>query len=1527
MDQTNDTTISDLFDLAKQNKIDIANLHAVLDKILSSNPDQKTVHDFLECFHLPAVNRIIVEDDATDYWCDKITGLIEKYQYHVGHLIKQRVSHYDKKSLFISIVGDSVKSISYSKVWHDLVQIGRALEMLPNEEKDPIIGLLSNNQYKSAILDLSCLSFGFRIVPIPLNATAEHLFHILNEAEITHLFIGGEKGVLLWNKISNELDISVIDLNEINTLKGNVISWETFQDLSDKNENADMDHLLNNQDMNWPITIMYTSGSTDQPKGVIFNQVNLMSKRFARAIALPSFSSSDIFLCYLPLFHTFGRYFELLGSIFWGATYAFAESPAFNSLLKDFQLVRPSIFISIPKRWVQLYEYLEGKIELDSASDRIIHQRLSDITGGQLQWGLSAAGYLDPDIFKFFQQHGIQLLSGYGMTEATGGITMTQPGKYIENSVGISLPGIYLKLADDGELLMQGSYVSNGFYKNDDSKSFRDGWFHSGDIFEKKDNHYFIVDRKKDIYKNTRGQTIAPQKIENLFQDFDSVKSVFLIGDQREFNTVLIYPDNNNIPLDHNNLNSQNIREFFSAMLVSVNSFLSPFERIVNFAVIDRDFSIDKGDLTQKGTFNRKNILKKFSDIIEPMYARDYVSLYSGTKEIRFPNWLVREKGTVKTNLRWDGNKISIEGQDQTLRIKWNGSDLIVGEFSYYIDSQILDLQSFANSPNLWLGNNEFTLFASEAIFRIKDPDSNSDIRIRILPDSFALSKTHKVNNDNNTNLIEQIHHTIRSYLSNDQIFYDSLKDILNRDTIEWSDVILDTLLQYQEHPDPHFRLKMLDAIAPILSGEFFVGLLEKTFHYFREKSTEKGLPFDISRLTGSQYRSLIDTLKNAHEKVDDLDRPDSEFFQTVLYIISDYGVIHPTQFIWGRSELVWWQLSDAPKPISSAAQKAYYNLINGFRTWIGPNTSITVDRETGDEYSWEDVISFDDNVRTRHQKVLLEAIGQTALIREAIFIFSSNCLIQLADIPQNGVWITHLGTKHGKSVFRVLIQTLTLGTHNIVINLNEDLDRNFIEDEIRWLILMGSGFSDNQLVENFGGYWPEHQLYTEEYIPGETLIQYLERNKTEIMKETALDRWQMRWLHFIWNGIQAYLEFWSRTNFKLGIQPPIPDNLIIPQHDYTTGTRLISISGRQLTKSVGEYFLDLFTLFIAKTESQFPGLKHMADWEMIFTATLQAAKVKRGILLLEELEKDLNNRRLKKQFREIGLTKNRIINYIKEFNNLGVLTKPVIFAALRYERWLNLNPGATYQARASILKELYHDYDLNILLEEYPETRVRFFMMTCFKDSAPELKNSFQSIIQEMRRKELSPWNLEDRIEDIQKMISLTEEEKYFLARMLFPHVDPADYVELVNTVKGNDEKLNLVYRTEGGDGQLYHIRPPFLPKEVAYFHSLMAKENLSGTFRHSHEFLLIFNSRNRLVGGLYWDTPNQARIHLEWIIIRKRYRQLQLSKRLMTEFYHRMKQRGSQIITVGFYLESFFYKQGFKIDREYGGLVKKLN
>ena len=277
-------------------------------------------------------------------------------------------------------------------------------------------------------------------------------------------------------------------------------------------------------------TVMYTSGTTDDPKGIVFTQENIISKRFARALALPSFCSNDIFLCFLPLYHTFGRYFELLGSIFWGATYAFAESPYFTSLLKDFQISKPSIFISVPKRWIQLMDHANS-ISLTDDNNEKNSNGISSITGGNLKFGLSAAGYLDPDVFHFFQDNNINLMSGYGMTESTGGITMTPPDDYQPDSVGRPLPGIDTKIAEDGELLIRGSYVSSYYFSKTNNSTLKNGWFHTGDIFKEKNGHLYIIDRKKEIYKNTRGQTISPQKIENMFQDFESVKSVFLVGD------------------------------------------------------------------------------------------------------------------------------------------------------------------------------------------------------------------------------------------------------------------------------------------------------------------------------------------------------------------------------------------------------------------------------------------------------------------------------------------------------------------------------------------------------------------------------------------------------------------------------------------------------------------------------------------------------------------------------------------------------------------------------------------------------------------------------------------------------------------------------------------------------------------------------------------------------------------------------------------------------------------------------------
>ena len=212
------------------------------------------------------------------------------------------------------------------------------------------------------------------------------------------------------------------------------------------------------------------------------------------------------------------------------------------------------------------------------------------------------------------------------MTEATGGITMTPPNDYQPDSVGKSLPGIDIKLADDGELLIKGSYVSSYYFSKRNSSTLTKGWFHTGDIFREKNGHLYIVDRKKEIYKNTRGQTISPQKIENMFQDFDGISLAFLVGDGLEFNTLLVYPDYESLPIEFSKENIISIREYYSSLVQSVNSFLAPFERVINFAIIKRNFIKDE-ELTQKGTFKRKIIIKNFEEIISPMYQKNYVTL------------------------------------------------------------------------------------------------------------------------------------------------------------------------------------------------------------------------------------------------------------------------------------------------------------------------------------------------------------------------------------------------------------------------------------------------------------------------------------------------------------------------------------------------------------------------------------------------------------------------------------------------------------------------------------------------------------------------------------------------------------------------------------------------------------------------------------------------------------------------------------------------------------------------------------
>ena len=692
-----------------------------LASILSPSEEKivSITHNYLNLFRNSSFLQKIYDERR---WDNLIHTLIVQSNYTFDVLFNQRVNQYKKKNLFRIIKDGYTIDYNWQKT-SDIVSSYRSSIdhiLFEIESENKIIAFLLENSLDMVMLDLACLTSGIINAMIPANSVSEHISYILNQTKAPILFADDEKQLAKIRSIKKETPF----LKTVVMLQGNaaedwVISFEEFKAMaSDHNIKTDVqikpDSLA---------TLMYTSGTTGEPKGIMFSHTNIVYKRFCRAMAIPGISDADRYLAFLPLYHTFGRWLEMTGAIFWGAEYCFMENPSVETMIENMRLVKPSIFISIPKKWIQLYEYITARIDVEVDDDEKIKDAVVSATGGNLKWGLSAAGFLPPDIFRFLQRYGVELMSGFGMTEATGGITMTPPFQYRENSLGKALPGIEIKLGEDGEILIRGPYVMQNYYDQKLEETFDvDGWLATGDVMRMdKDGFIEIIDRKKEIYKNVKGETIAPQKIENLFRDFEFVKQVFLAGDHRPFNTVLIFPDLESGHSPLKNMDDQQRQEYFSTVIVSVNNFLAPFERILDFRIITRAFDDANGELTPKGTYKRRVIEKNFEALIQSMYQKDHLSLPLEKYEVKIPNWFLREKGALSRDVFLKDNIISIPKLHSALVIKSiNEQENIfqIGNYSYRITTKQIDLQNILTNPFYWLGNTELVEFAGHGIFR-----------------------------------------------------------------------------------------------------------------------------------------------------------------------------------------------------------------------------------------------------------------------------------------------------------------------------------------------------------------------------------------------------------------------------------------------------------------------------------------------------------------------------------------------------------------------------------------------------------------------------------------------------------------------------------------------------------------------------------------------------------------------------------------------------------------------------------------
>jgi len=415
-------------------------------------------------------------------------------------------------------------------------------------------------------------------------------------------------------------------------------------------------------------TLIYTSGTTGIPKGVMLSHRNFLSNAAASASVVP-IGPEDVHLSFLPLSHVFERMagWYLMMSV--GARIAFAES--MDTVPQNMAEVRPSVMLGVPRFFEKLYARVQERLGAmparkrrlvewalgvgrrhaearfagrrpgpglalaRAAADRLVFRTFRRRLGGRLRFFVSGSAPLSREIGEFFFWIGVTILEGYGLTETSPVIAVNRLERPRFGTVGPPLPGVEVRIAEDGEILTRGPHVMQGYYGRpaDTAEVIRDGWLHTGDVGElNAEGVLRITDRKKDLIKTAGGKFVAPQRLENLFVMDPYVSQAFVYGDTRPFCVALIVPQAEAL---REHARAQGLPDGSLAELVSrpdiqawywervqaAQRDLAGFEQVKKIALLDAEFSLDSGELTPTLKTKRRCVAERYQVLLDSLYA------------------------------------------------------------------------------------------------------------------------------------------------------------------------------------------------------------------------------------------------------------------------------------------------------------------------------------------------------------------------------------------------------------------------------------------------------------------------------------------------------------------------------------------------------------------------------------------------------------------------------------------------------------------------------------------------------------------------------------------------------------------------------------------------------------------------------------------------------------------------------------------------------------------------------------------
>jgi long-chain acyl-CoA synthetase len=596
----------------------------------------------------------------------------------INQVFENRAKKYGTRIAIEKKLKGKWESASWEDYYKRAAYIGLALYDMGLKKGDRV-SLLSENRLEWLYTDMGVLGAGGCIVPIYPTLIDEEVEYIVSHSDSKFMVVENnlqlQKGLYTAKRYPGLQKIIVVDMNGVSA-NPLIMSFaellEKGKYLYDANPGK-FKELADSVTQDDLATIVYTSGTTGVPKGAMITHKNIMAVVMALHKIEPHYAyDTDQTVPFLPLSHVFERVAGHFYGMYVGITASYAES--LDTILQDIQEKRPTVVLAVPRVLEKVYQRIISQVQEQSPFKQkvfywgqkvgnkistlreqkkkpglllklkykiaytIIFKKLQNALGGRVRWMTASGAPTAREIILFFNSAGIMVIEGYGMTECCAPATMSNIADYRIGTVGRPLPGVDIKIAVDGEILIKGDNVFKGYWKmpEETKESFTpDGYFMSGDIGVFDDAGFLMItDRKKDLIITSGGKNVAPQKIENLIKSDPLFTQAIVIGDKRKYLTALVnisqeqaerVAKEKGIEFTSFNdlLENEKFQKIVEEHIQTCNQKLARYETIKKVGIIRNEFSKETGELTATLKVKRKVVQEKYKPIIDSLYEED----------------------------------------------------------------------------------------------------------------------------------------------------------------------------------------------------------------------------------------------------------------------------------------------------------------------------------------------------------------------------------------------------------------------------------------------------------------------------------------------------------------------------------------------------------------------------------------------------------------------------------------------------------------------------------------------------------------------------------------------------------------------------------------------------------------------------------------------------------------------------------------------------------------------------------------